>query len=57
MLRRCPSCRKYTLKEVCCLKTESPHPPNFSPADKYGKYRRAVKRKERGHDENTRENS
>ncbi|MBI5347532.1 MAG: ribosome biogenesis protein [Candidatus Aenigmarchaeota archaeon] len=43
MLRKCPVCRKYSLREMCCTGTENPHPPKFSLADKYGKYRRATK--------------
>lgn len=46
-LRKCPRCKTYTLKEVCKCgeKTASPHPPKFSPEDKYGAYRRKAKRK------------
>jgi len=45
-LRKCVTCKSYTLKEICpkCgKKTITPHPPRFSPEDKYGKYRRAAK--------------
>ena len=51
---KCPKCNSYTLKEICpkCrTKTISPKPPNFSPEDKYGKYRRKEKKqmlKEKG---------
>ena len=44
-LRRCRSCRAYTLKEVCphCGgPTGTPHPARFSPEDRYAKYRRAL---------------
>ena len=42
LIRRCPSCKTYTLKEVCpkCgSKTVSAAPPRFSPVDKYVRYR------------------
>jgi H/ACA ribonucleoprotein complex subunit 3 len=42
-LRKCPNCKKYTLKEICPYcgkKTVSPHPPKYSPQDKFGKFRR-----------------
>jgi len=45
-MRKCPACKTYTFKELCpkCKeKTVSPLPPSFSPKDKYGKYRRAIK--------------
>ena len=43
----CESCKKYTLNKECCgKKTSSIKPPKFSLDDKYGKYRRQVKRKE-----------
>ncbi len=46
-IKRCNSCGTYTFKEGCpgCgAATTSPHPPKFSPQDKYGKYRRRLKR-------------
>ena len=49
-MRKCEACGEYTLKEVCVrcgAKTMSPLPPRFSPTDRYGKYRRMLKR-ERG---------
>ena len=49
-IRKCEECGEYTLKEFCerCgAKTVSPLPPRFSPTDRYGKYRRMLK-KERG---------
>ena len=49
-IRKCEACGEYTLKEVCVrcgAKTVSPLPPRFSPTDRYGKYRRMLK-KERG---------
>ena len=42
-MNKCFSCKVYTFKESCpkCnQKTINPSPPNFSPQDKYGKYRR-----------------
>jgi len=42
-LKKCPNCKRYTLKEVCPYcgkKTVSPHPPKYSPQDKFGKFRR-----------------
>lgn len=46
MLKKCPKCKKYTMEEICkkCkIKTINPHPPKFSPSNKYGKYRRVLK--------------
>lgn len=45
MIRKCPKCGRYTLKNVCSTcnsNTISPHPPKFSleKEEKYGKYRR-----------------
>jgi len=45
-MKKCPSCKIYTLKEVCpkCNgKTVSPEPPKYSPENKYGRYRRLLK--------------
>lgn len=42
LIRKCPKCSKYTLKEncpVCATQTVNPHPPRFSPNDKYARYR------------------
>jgi H/ACA ribonucleoprotein complex subunit 3 len=42
LMRKCPSCKRYTLKESCPAcggRTVSPHPPRFSPEDKYADYR------------------
>jgi len=48
LLRKCERCRKYTLKEDTCPhcgeKVRVPHPPKFSPDDKYLMYRMALKR-------------
>ncbi|HLC97363.1 MAG TPA: RNA-protein complex protein Nop10 [Candidatus Nanoarchaeia archaeon] len=48
-IRKCASCGKYTLKEhcpACGSSTMQPKPPKFSPEDKYGGYRRTVKKEE-----------
>lgn len=45
-LKRCRACGRYTMREICpsCgSKTGSPHPPKFSPEDRYGKYRRLMR--------------
>jgi len=45
-MARCMGCGSYTLKETClkCKEnTITPHPPKFSPEDRYGKYRRQLK--------------
>lgn len=50
-IRKCPSCGRYTLKEICPLcgsETKTAHPTRFSPEDPYGKYRRILKRKQLG---------
>jgi H/ACA ribonucleoprotein complex subunit 3 len=47
LLYRCYNCNIYTLKEICpnCQgETTNPAPPRFSPEDKYGKYRRLLKK-------------
>jgi H/ACA ribonucleoprotein complex subunit 3 len=48
LLRICERCEKYTLKKDTCPycggKVRIPHPPKFSPDDKYLKYRMALKR-------------
>ncbi|MGC9346427.1 MAG: RNA-protein complex protein Nop10 [Candidatus Bathyarchaeales archaeon] len=47
LLRKCEKCGKYTLKKdkcpYCSGKVRAPHPPKFSPDDKYLKYRMALK--------------
>ena len=42
---KCPSCKKYTMKEVCGCnnKTLSPKPLKYSPDDKMSHYRRKAK--------------
>ncbi|PNX46505.1 MAG: ribosome biogenesis protein [Thermoplasmata archaeon M11B2D] len=45
----CMSCQRYTLHQICrsCKeKTISKKPARFSPQDHYGKYRRALKKRE-----------
>jgi len=48
LLRQCTECRNYTLNKDTCPycngKALIPHPPKFSPDDKYLKYRMALKR-------------
>ncbi|RLF23397.1 MAG: RNA-protein complex protein Nop10 [Thermoprotei archaeon] len=47
MLRKCVKCGSYTLKDRCPYcggEVRCPHPAKFSPEDKYGKYRRMLKR-------------
>jgi H/ACA ribonucleoprotein complex subunit 3 len=46
-LRFCNKCKEYTLELICkkCNnKSISKYPPRFSPEDRYGKYRRILKR-------------
>jgi H/ACA ribonucleoprotein complex subunit 3 len=47
LLRICEKCGKYTLKKdrcpYCGGNVRIPHPPKFSPDDKYLKYRMAMK--------------
>lgn len=47
-LLRCTKCNKYTLNKTCSCGGEalSMKPPKYSPEDKYGKYRREVKKKD-----------
>lgn len=48
-LLKCPSCNRYTLEPTCsqCHNTTiTPKPPKYSPEDKYGDYRRQIKREE-----------
>ncbi|TFF68039.1 RNA-protein complex protein Nop10 [Candidatus Thorarchaeota archaeon] len=48
---KCSECGEYTLDDETCPKcggsVKTPHPPRFSPVDKYGEYRRRAKRKQR----------
>jgi len=46
-MKICPKCNTYTMEEICSVckvPTVNPHPPKFSPEDKYGKYRRIIKK-------------
>jgi len=47
LLRVCEKCRRYTLRTDLCPycggKVHVPHPPKFSPDDKYLRYRMALK--------------
>tara|TARA_B100001964_G_C14262626_1_gene616787 strand:+ start:17435 stop:17602 length:168 start_codon:yes stop_codon:yes gene_type:complete len=46
-IQYCSKCKIYTLKEKCencSTLTIKPSPPKFSIHDKYGKYRRSLKR-------------
>ncbi|MGC9106092.1 MAG: RNA-protein complex protein Nop10 [Thermoprotei archaeon] len=46
-LRRCPKCGLYTFQDkcpTCRIPTIVPHPPRFSPVDKYVKYRIELKK-------------
>ncbi len=45
LLRRCSSCRRYSLRAACpaCRSpTVSPHPARYSPQDRWARYRRAL---------------
>ena len=47
LLKRCTSCKEYTLQETCprCGHAAKPNrPAKFSPEDPYGAYRRKLKR-------------
>lgn len=46
-LSRCPVCGEYTLENVCSRcggSTERTGPARYSPEDRYGSYRRALKK-------------
>lgn len=47
----CKNCKVYTLDNICIKckeKTISKYPPRFSPQDHYGKYRRKLKKLQKG---------
>jgi H/ACA ribonucleoprotein complex subunit 3 len=47
LMRYCPACRDYTLKDVCPRcggKAVQNTPAKFSPEDNYGEYRRKLKK-------------
>lgn len=51
LLKICINCNYYTLKLICpkCgIDTKSPLPPRFSIEDRYGKYRRKLKKQIEG---------
>jgi H/ACA ribonucleoprotein complex subunit 3 len=53
MMKSCPDCGRYTLQGACprCgADTQDPQPAKFSPEDKYGSYRRKLKRMEEADD-------
>jgi len=47
LLRKCKKCNQYTLRKdkcpYCGEKVGVPHPPKFSPNDRYLKYRMVLK--------------
>lgn len=46
-MAKCMECGAYSLSEVCPKcggRATSPHPSRFSPEDRYGKYRRRLKK-------------
>jgi len=48
LIFHCKSCDMFTISKQCtkCNSiTSNPLPPRFSPQDKYGKYRRMLRRK------------
>jgi len=50
-LRKCPSCREYTLADKCPKcggATLMPMPAKYSPEDRYGEYRRRLKKEMQG---------
>lgn len=51
LLKKCGNCKLYTIKSICskCNQdTISPLPPRFSIEDRYGKYRRKLKKQING---------
>jgi len=47
LLKKCRDCGTYTLREACprCgAPAGNPMPPRYSPEDRYGSYRRRLKR-------------
>jgi H/ACA ribonucleoprotein complex subunit 3 len=48
-IRRCRSCKEYTIQDHCPYcgeELEVAYPPRYSPLDKYGKYRRMLKKQQ-----------
>jgi len=55
-MRVCPECREYTLRDVCkkCeVNSVSVEPARFSPEDRYGEYRRRLKKDTKKREEKT----
>jgi len=48
LMRKCVNCGRYTLRQdkcpVCGSEVRIPHPPRFSPEDRYVRYRLAMKK-------------
>ncbi len=47
-IKKCVKCNLYTLKtkcDLCGIETQNVVPPKFSPEDKYGIYRRKMKKR------------
>ncbi|HPE62839.1 MAG TPA: RNA-protein complex protein Nop10 [Methanothrix sp.] len=45
-IKKCRACNLYTLKDVCPIcgaSTSQTKPARFSPEDRYGRYRRALR--------------
>ncbi len=54
-LRLCPVCDDYTLEDACSRcggTTERAGPARYSPEDRYGRYRRALKKQAEGQEDN-----
>jgi H/ACA ribonucleoprotein complex subunit 3 len=54
-LSRCPVCGDYTLENACSScggNTERAGPARYSPEDRYGSYRRALKKQAEGQEDN-----
>lgn len=47
-IRKCTRCGRYTLAQdkcpLCGAPVRNPHPAKFSPEDRYGRYRRMLKK-------------
>jgi H/ACA ribonucleoprotein complex subunit 3 len=51
VLLYCNTCKVYILDKICKTcneKTISKNPPRYSPQDRYGKYRRKLKKLQKG---------
>ncbi len=47
LMHKCRACGRYTLADVCLAcgaAAGNPMPPRYSPEDRYGAYRRKLKR-------------